>query len=310
VIKTKTVFVVGAGGSVPYGMPTAAELNNRLHVHVKPSPPDPLHTLKETSNPPDRNAVVEFLRRYNASHCYTIDRFLEQQPDEPTRRIGKLLIAAALAPNLRSVEAANCAPRNLPGADRKKGRTDEDWLKYLFNFMISRTGSPAEFIAGNDVHFVTFNFDPILEVRLSGFAEALWQDEQGLVGEWLQKRVCHVHGTIDVSAGDLYSIEWLEREARKIRIVHEKGDRAVLERAITWLKQAEVICFLGFSFDPANLAKLTIPAIAKGRPLVFASTLGMSTSEVWRAKNSLHPDAKTHNGDCLETLKELPILRD
>ena len=93
-IKDKTVLVLGAGASFPYGLPLGRELvkkivvgigadglgaNNLLFKHIRANYPNQWRT---------------FIDRLVYSDCDSIDAFLEKEENKDLLQIGKESIAA------------------------------------------------------------------------------------------------------------------------------------------------------------------------------------------------------------------------
>src|SRR4051794_13366991 len=89
-LKEKTVFVLGAGASVPFGFPSGAKLaelicnffldNSDRQIKI------PGFTLAE---------IQTFARSLRLSSAYSVDRFLEHRPGDYVL-LGKRVLAAIL----------------------------------------------------------------------------------------------------------------------------------------------------------------------------------------------------------------------
>ena len=127
-ITKKTVFILGAGTSIPYGYPSGREL---LEVIVPPpaTPGSSRSSLEKSSLP-------------------SVDFFLEKQPD--FINLGKVSIATIIM----SLED----PKKLYNFKlREKGI-----YHYLYNQMVSGCKEISEF-GNNKISFITFNYDRSLE---------------------------------------------------------------------------------------------------------------------------------------------------
>ncbi|MDP8212247.1 MAG: hypothetical protein P9X22_03015 [Candidatus Zapsychrus exili] len=98
----KTVFILGAGASVPYSYPTGFRLNEEIKSLLANFPESPQHCSKEMLEhfiffnklgykPNDLKNFDEALRD---SARYSIDKFLEKRKD--CLELGKILIAYVL----------------------------------------------------------------------------------------------------------------------------------------------------------------------------------------------------------------------
>ena len=105
-IITPTTFVVGAGASNDYGLPTSVELRKEAH---NLNPQHKAYQLILTANlctPEQLNKILDDLRSQGTR---SIDEFLfARQDDAATMKVGRALIALLLASHFHSV--------NLPDA--------------------------------------------------------------------------------------------------------------------------------------------------------------------------------------------------
>ena len=232
----------------------------------------------------EREAFAELRNELQKASGLSIDALLQYR--EEFLPIGKLAIAAALLPKEKT-----------PSLRPKDG----DWLAYLLGLMYSSApqGQP------NRVAFVTFNYDRLIEHKITSFLSAVngipmpdaWEIASHIP-------IAHVYGQLggyhptpregavawaneknnpsnfpDISAISQRTIEASEG----IRLVHERGDETeqVLS-ARRLLGQAERVFFLGFGFDVTNMARLAakLPRADLGTaPVVMGSALGLEEGE-------------------------------
>src|SRR5437016_7627170 len=94
-IEKKTVLVLGAGASEPYGFPTGEKLLKDIVDIFKHRPLPPLHaSLREFGFEDD--FIRDFVKELNGSGRHSVDAFLEDRKD--FERIGKAAMIAALVP--------------------------------------------------------------------------------------------------------------------------------------------------------------------------------------------------------------------
>lgn len=140
-IKTKTVFVLGAGASFPYGFPLGVDLKRLVLECYKDDKPHSAHLYNTTSF--DKAAAIKFITALQYSGLSSVDAFLERRP--AFLDIGKAMMGIELL--------------------IREGLSDlwkeqENWLTYLYGNMI---GSTLEEYGENRVSFVTFNYDRVVE---------------------------------------------------------------------------------------------------------------------------------------------------
>jgi len=300
VIRQPTVFILGAGASVEYGLP----LGDRL---IK----DAADGLSETGflcSPLlaagyERAALDEFAQKLIGSRLTSIDAFLENN-DERYQSIGKATIATTIL--LREKDAL---------ARLSENRVADNWLQYLWNVM--RASTAADSFAGNAVTFVTFNYDRLVEYY---FTEVLKNafSLSGSEAEDLRERtfkVIHLHGAV---SGFLFGAfperlygEMIAELAGGIRIIHDgvPANDSAFSSAYAALRSASQVCMLGFGYHPDNVKRLSLKEHVESRGL-SGTTYGMRKAEVAMAKKAIdrgftsgQPDEK-----CERFLREHVIL--
>ncbi len=223
--REPTVFVLGAGASWHYGLPTGEQLARNvieeavalrdhydrcgnfglLTGHAKSKgPPDKDKSLGEINTAAKRDCQ-ELIRRLKSVNPLVIDYFLAQNP--ALQDIGRFAIALAIL----KAEAnwigchANLNRqydvRNSPIIqERKQGidihKCEDDWLRFVLSHMVSECAS-AEDVLKSEVRFVTFNYDTSLERRIAECLDLI-EIFQGLTMEAFLRdaRIIHVYGQV------------------------------------------------------------------------------------------------------------------
>lgn len=309
-VETPTSFIVGAGASNCYGLPLGSKLLERAKSL---SPDSAVYHLarRHTAIPVERlNAILENLKQFPGP---SIDDYLEKRQTDPdTQRLGRTLIAAFMAQALQT--ELNLRPPAV-----------NDWLKSLFLQMAEGADTFERFVEGNKITFVTFNFDSVIEARLEGLA----RDTYGAIDPQVLAKavpVIHVHGRLpsppSIQLGfEPHSSEpspewlsWIPDAASSVRVVFDSDiDEPTLLAACAALVQSQILCFLGFSYHPRNVERLSLGLWNKsaGR-LLFGTTTGMSNGERQRAKRRLHHAAPSatlddHGSHCRPYLEATDI---
>ena len=172
-IGVPTTFVIGAGASKPYGLPLGWELHKNA-TDLKPDHPA-YHLLASRIS---ANKLNRFLADLRAHPATSIDAFLRTRQDRPdVMDIGKSMIASLMGLSIMEKE--------------KTGRAKEDWLGYVIQRMLERASTWNDFCEGNHVKFVTFNFDSLIEQRLTRALTAVWSE-----ATLDPVPVIHVHGQL------------------------------------------------------------------------------------------------------------------
>jgi hypothetical protein len=274
-IKSKTLFVLGAGASMPYGFPLGSELTRTLRSWEEK--PQKLATIGIT---PD--VAAKFLDAFSKSRISSIDTFLSMRPEFEAigkQAIAKILIGCESEKALRSAEAA------------------EDWYELLWNAAIANINDASD-LKYNQIRVVTFNYDRSLEHYLQLATEnAFGVDPETAYREWSRIQISHVYGLLGdyvysrQDSGRLYetelSAEDLAAGAGKLRIVPElRDDDPVFNEAREWFDWAERVCILGFGFDPLNIKRLDFASVIKFKkaqelpmPHICATTKGVTRAE-------------------------------
>jgi len=141
-IKTKTLFILGAGASAPYGYPTSVGLREAILGRERDST-----ILKALNNENDDPKPFEkelnrFLDEFSRSSVYSIDSFLEHRTE--FMKIGKLSIAAYLI----NYEVDSILRSSI-----------NNWYMYLYD----RLNVSFDIFHQNNISFITFNYDRSLE---------------------------------------------------------------------------------------------------------------------------------------------------
>ncbi len=198
---------------------------------------------------------------------------------------------------------------------------------------------PQDF-GNNALTVITFNYDRSLEYyfeRVLSSRFHLGSEEARVLRESVP--IIHVHGILgDLdtdtenyrSYGSSRDPQNIARSAGSIRIVHEGQDSNALERAREALAKAEIVCFLGFGFHPANVRRLAHTKSPEQFRNVYATTYMMGMNERARARALVRrhfrlPDAGNFHQlafgpgeaplpydfetyDCLTYLRNAPVL--
>ena len=300
-ITKPTTFVVGAGASNDYGLPTSVVLRQEAERLNPQQPAYQLILTAELCTAEQLNEILDDLRQQGTS---SIDEFLfARQDNEVTLRVGRALIALVLASYFSKVTSPDALGAGAP-----------DWLGYIILKMQSEAPNCEAFVQGNaEVRFVTFNFDSIIEERLEkalrnlyhGAREKNLQDAVSAV----HGQVIHVHGQLtppprsplrydELTSHDTTWKEWkgwLSSATPKILGVMDQIEPDTLLTPRKAVLRSEILCFLGFAYAHDNLTRLDLPnAIMRGVDdqttvfrNVFGTTFKMPPGEAASAKNRL-----------------------
>lgn len=278
-IKKSTVFILGAGASIPYGYPSGETLVTETVNELLSQ-----GTLFEICRKLDftEQQIINFAKALSRSGDKSIDAFLER--NSAFIKLGKVVIT------LKLIEKEDEKYLFSPG--------DDKWYGDLVNELKSSSVDGFD----NNVSFLTFNydrsFDHYLFVSIKNSYEELKYDKQ--CAEIVNNiPIIHLHGQIgklpwqaNEGIGRQYSnsfkeIEVIKRilsvneayysrdeltEARsyilkvseQIKIIYEKElDRdSGFQDAKNLLDKSNNIYFLGFGYHDDNLRRLNISEIS------------------------------------------------
>lgn len=300
-IKTKTLFILGAGASTTFDYPTSAELRNAILNQEHDL------TIIDALNRHDVNpgqfsrALTRFKDKFSRSSVYSIDSFLEYRTE--FMNIGKINIAAHLI---------NCEE------DRKLRDDGNNWYMFLYD----RLKTSFEQFDQNNISFITFNYDRSLEQFLFEAIRSQFGKNTQECAEKMRKiPIVHLYGQLDLlpwqdkdGRGKEYSrsnnlIERLRAAPQNIKLISDDQDidkSAEFQNAYSLIEAAERIYFLGFSFDETNLKRLKI-RLMKNKALL-ATALGLEESKRSWVKRYFQSEVQTEI-DLFEKLDSLSLLK-
>lgn len=153
-IDRNTVFIIGAGGSYPYGFPLGIELRQRVFSYAESMFQKFDAEVGQDTLYTEIKLAKEFSHQFRNSGDQSIDWFLKKFPKYSL--IGKFLILHHI------LQAEN---ESKFFEEMKPENKKQDWYWYLYNEMSKYPKgeiSPGFFLE-NKIKFITFNYDRSLE---------------------------------------------------------------------------------------------------------------------------------------------------
>lgn len=328
-IGSDTVFIVGAGASREFGMPTGAELLadiEKLSLKWSNGHFSGSHVLRDLLGDlglesRSMEAATGFVSR-NMALAPSIDNFLHTHRDnESVRLAGKAMIALALsqAEQKSSLYAQPRAegqelriPFGKPHSKIVGGRQvdhapapGKTWLGKIFWLLVSGRGYEEFCEALSRIKFICFNYDSCIEQFLA-FAIRSYFDRDPEEVQALVDRVeiIRPYGSLrdyeylpgTQVFGSLDGAHLLEA-SRRIRTFTESADTDFGERSAACLEHAKTVVFLGFGYLELNMQRLFGERLFVVER-VLGSALGMSeeTMEATRRKVIENVSRGTTNG--------------
>jgi hypothetical protein len=155
-IRRRTVLVLGAGASAPYGFPLGTALTDGITSELMRDGHSQFRDDLEGAGF-DLASLRAFGKALGQSGRYSIDDFLQWKPE--FRSLAKHAIARMLIPCERD-------DRLEFGADARlwlpQGQPDTRWHRYFFNQLLTSRRGRCE-IGDNRLTVLTFNFDRSFE---------------------------------------------------------------------------------------------------------------------------------------------------
>jgi len=287
-IEKRTVFILGAGASCPYGFPDTLGLRREILTNF------PGHYggffgpsgKRYADEPyPPISTVTEFLNAFDRSNTPSIDLFLSRRPQY--HKLGKLAILASIL----WAESGSCF------GERVKERK-HDWYFHLYGKLTQELDSKDAYreFAKNRIAFITFNYDRSLEhflfdTLLNSFDGATLQAVQEQID---QVPIIHVYGRVaplpwqadGLTKSHKYADYQLGAPPNLIEmidnvyVIHEERTNPQLEKARALISQAERIFLLGFGYAKENLEALGFPSVLRPVHYIYGTAMGFNTEEI------------------------------
>jgi hypothetical protein len=306
-LSKKTVMILGAGASAPYGFSTGKSQLDTARLL------SPQQIATEIAPYPAPLAPTLHAALRNTGER-SIDAMLPK--DSPILGPAKALIAR----DLFRVERNNLNPKAEPLGY---------WYRTLYSNIPRRT---LEEVRGAPLRIFTFNDDRSLDDFLwralsQTFSDASPSDIAAVLGEI---GPFHLHGQLgrlkgeltcpgDVVAygGDAESGGATDSDVAaavtQIRLISEtSADDALFKRAREALAWADRVIFLGFSFHPDNLGKFQLQSCLRASTESWASAFGITEQEMGylRQKYSLGVQCGQEQWDVARFFAVYPQMLD
>ena len=330
-IDKKTVLILGAGASMPYGYPSGFALRTKIYTEFYSQYMKYLEAQADyiqrqmdmdyyikTVKQEDPKDFVEKFRDSNIS----IDLFLSLNKKHEI--IGKKAIALSI---LRYEGASQFKDNLIP--------EKENWYKFLLNRLVGKLTKKDDYknISNNNISIITFNYDRSLEYFLykslsSMFGEV---DNTEIINELRKIKIIHLYGQVaklkwqdneiyldyfyNRSEKDIFKTINLDYIFREIKVIYEERETNELKDAQRIIKEAKRIYFLGFGYAEENLETLDFSNMHNDTQKIYGTAFGMHENEMLGVKRRLLPAGKRidklypgnmliENTDCLTLLRK------
>lgn len=237
ILKDKTVFILGAGASQPYGLPLGSDLKKQSMVSGSGLP----HLLVNVFGY-DSSLIDQFKKTLNYSVYPTIDIFLENKP------------------RFRGIGSACIAHTIMSRENERKLFPQKNWYGSIFDAFELGTNS----INLENLTVLTFNYDRSFEHFFNdNINYNCRQDLEEIAVKELKKvNIIHLHGAIGEYPKVPYGTNpsnidiWI-KASENIKIVSDKiEDSLPFIKARKEILDAKNVVFLGFGYDIQTLQKI------------------------------------------------------
>lgn len=263
-INSKTVLVLGAGASMPYGLPSG----DQLYDLVCDSTNSDLIMFSQMGFPAER--LKKFTREMRYSGCTTVDEFLENRKE--FAEIGKMLIAFCLIPYEQNYKLFE--------------NNFSNWYKYLFKRMKSKNASD---LVNNNLTILTFNYDRSLEHFLFTSIKnsyGLTDAEAAVI--MLDIKIIYLHGSLGFlphkKNNDTRQYEStingykISIAYKNIRLMSDDITVEIYDEAFKELCEAENIFFLGWGYHDFLIERLRLKDITPAKKRIAGTSLGIGAA--------------------------------
>lgn len=300
-ISQRTVLILGAGASMEFGFPSGFDLLRQLtHPTFESGSNTELSTLAACGY--DSSAVAAFASALAQSGRTSVDAFLEHRSE--FLDVGKAALACALIPHEHE------------DALFDRSKPSQSWYDYLF----ARMNARLQEFEYNQLSVITFNYDRSLEhyliTALMNSYSLTVERAANLVNRYVP--ILHVHGMLAPhsaldSNGRAYAPDLgsdaIRKAAASIRVVHERDSDSAFRLAVERLSLAKRIFFLGFGYDPTNVARLRVRTIPQSAS-IYGTRRGVRHAECAAVREAFQNriELDSQDREIQEFLRETAVL--
>ena len=322
----QTVFVVGAGASMEFGLPSGEQLRKSIREKLAQAAwngaPKSVTEHAILSLHRTRGADVTQLVR----GAQALSRSLQSRMtiDDASRHFqdnedALLMLKWALADEITKRERDDTHLASIDGYDDMDiSCCDTTWLATILGTLLTDPDPATIKKRLDQVAFVTFNYDRIIQ-RLVGLTL-----QRLHVQNWKELlsglRIAHAYGSIG-------SLAWPDRpeqgvefggpasQSRDQTMQHQiatwwdKPDEQDRENIHSWIREADQVAFMGFGFHERNVQLLTPPDLEDRRE-IYATAYGLPEPTQRQAEKRLRALSPTRTiqwrrAKCVELAEEL-----
>lgn len=298
-LRTKTVFILGAGASVDYGMPLGSTLLRDVALKLKDldsGNSEVGYYLRDYFRP--TRDVINRCKTFAVgmpSKFDSIDTALDFYDDEELTKISKFTIAHTILHH-----ESTCSLKN-------NQITKRSWVDELCRIILG-TGSKHRDLDGifENVHFINFNYDRCLEVDLIRCLRELGFTEEDAKRATFKIDIIRPYGSVgllsQMSFGNT-NYEGLKSASTNIRTLVESCEAEMADQIKKLVKSCQRAVFLGFGFHRQNINLLIPPQSNHISGMnVLATTHKMSESDTDMVRHQLRAELSIFSEPILDKI--------
>lgn len=280
---TSYCYVIGAGASCEFGLPSGAELKKKIQSvcdirfgrgprQLEAGDPEFVSTLQRiVTEEGRRSGINDFLEaaweiRNNMDLAPSIDNFLEARRDErDVVFLGKLAISKAIADAERSSKLFEKQIDSHFGFNF--ARLGNPWLLSFFQLAAERNTFEKFKEKLNDIVFISFNYDRCIAQFLYYSVKSYFHLDPQSAAEFVASvKIIYPYGSLgelkfDAGEGSTFGLDGtgsrLRESADKIRTFTEYFDNSnLLEEVRSHVASCDILAFLGFGYHEQNMQLL------------------------------------------------------
>jgi hypothetical protein len=265
-ITKSIVFIIGAGASKDFGFPTGQELI-KLIISNFSHYVDEIY--KELLLPaPELNIEINRANEIHAtlknSRPASIDHFMKLHP-EYSELLKAIIYRIITEKQIKHEENNNLL---------------ESWLSDLWHKMIDDCFDYESF-KQNRIHFITFNYDIVLETFFTRTISNLFSSTTNVaIDKIIPFKIIHVFGNLiePLKHNPSKSSLWFQLGS-KIKTIYESTANNIDKDFKYLIDKAEEIHFVGFGFHKMNLDILSFDTWDKSK-VITGSRIGLSNAQL------------------------------
>jgi len=312
-ITDKTVFILGAGASKPYGFPTALEIRKDIIYkfidQYREKVAEHNHTTIEKVGL--SLGTAEMINVFKFSSTKSIDLFLSR--NKKYYGLGKEIIAFLIA----GYEIKSKFREDIDNPS-------QDWYIRMFDILTKEIYDPEKLVSLinlNKVSFITFNYDRSLEHFIYRSLFNAFATKRNEIKQIMPIfKFIHLYGKIaplpwegydfGFQYGEKNYLKYLDQFIDNIKIIFEDRKDG-MDDAKNEILAAKNIFFLGFGYAEENLNALEFSSLLNNDKKIYGTGLGLTENERNKIVLKLagNPPSIIHDNIIIDDCDSVMLLR-